>query len=124
MCTSFECKVDVAVTYSDLVRNIHHKETLYGAGVLIYPVQLERWVTMSNFSFYDTTDLSACSAEEQVDATLLSITGGSSDKRLYVQLLYDHLGIKQSFSSSPDLSIEDEYIHIKHHLVCLNTEVE
>jgi hypothetical protein len=80
---------------------------------------------MSRLPFYDTTELSSCRDIEAVDKALEGITENQSDYRLKVKLIYDHLGIKQSFTSASDvadISMEDEYIHARHHLVCLNTD--
>jgi len=78
---------------------------------------------MFELGLYDTTPLSLCKTEADVDDAIRLITGGSNDYGLKARLLYDHMDITQSFTCSADdegLTMEEEYVFACHHLININ----
>jgi len=72
---------------------------------------------------YDTTSLSFCKTEKEIDEELNSITKNSPDYALKVKLLHTHMGISQAFECSPHdskTSMEEEYVFACHHLLHMN----
>ena len=72
---------------------------------------------------YDTTSLSFCKTEEDVDKALEIITDNSSDFALKTRLLYYHMGITQTFDCGPNeerMAPEWEYALARHHLLRIN----
>lgn len=66
--------------------------------------------------------LSECSEYDDVDAALDEL-GIDDDLGQRVLLLYQHMGISQSFTSTGDsgaLTMEEEYTFAKHQLVLMN----
>ena len=58
---------------------------------------------------YDTTSLSFCKDDKAVLKELEAITGSSGDFALKTRLLYYHMGITQTFASTPnEKSMEQE----------------